>query len=134
MGNESDSLVLKQAARLGELHALLDELKRALDAFHGAGLQAAAGCGLHETTLGEAAVWVEYEYEPASGDGWNEPREQATVSVTGVLINGKLCKAQDVAPHMLEEWAVEVMESLNDDAQAMYVDRCERDMDARASQ
>jgi len=99
--------------------AALAELAR----WQGKGLTPQAGCGLHQCILGDADVWVEYEYEPASGDGWNEPREEASVNVICVLINGVMCDAQDVAPHRCEEWAVEIMEALNDDAQAKFQDR-----------
>jgi len=94
-----------------------------LAAWKGKGLTPQIGCGLQEATLGDAKVWIEYEYEPASGDGFNEPREEASVTVIGVLINGTMCDAQDVAPHMLDEWSVEVMAALNDDAQSMHFDR-----------
>ena len=119
MGNESDSLVLKQAARLGELLAQVGALQRAIDELHGKTLQAASGCGLQQVHLGDADVWVEYEYEPASGDGWDEPREEATVTVIGVFLNGVMCSA-DVAPQMIEEWEVEIMESLNDEAASQF--------------
>jgi hypothetical protein len=39
-----------------------------------------------ETTIGEdeRAVIVEFDYEPASGDGFHEPREEAQVMITQV--------------------------------------------------
>jgi len=93
--------------------AALAELAR----WQGKGLTPQAGCGLHQCILGDADVWVEYEYEPASGDRWNEPREEASVTVICVLINGVMCDAQDVAPHRCEEWAVEIMQTLADEYQ-----------------
>ena len=128
-----------------EGQAAIAELAR----WQGKGLMPRPGCGLHQTSLDDAEVWIEYEYEPASGDGWNEPREEASVTVIGILINGVMCDAQDVAPHMVDEWSVEIMEALNDDAQSQFQDRddsrddeaadrasdrYERDLDARASQ
>ena len=88
--------------------------------WQGKGLTPQNGCGLHQTSLGDAEVWIEYEYEPASGDGWNEPREEASVTVIGILINGCMCDASDVAPHMLDEWSVEIMEALNDEAASQF--------------
>lgn len=52
--------------------------------------------------IGVQDCTIEYTAIPASGDGWNEPREEACVQVEGVSINiGD--KMVDISS-MIEDW------------------------------
>lgn len=77
----------------------------------GNNLKAARGCSLAYLVFGPLEVAVEYEFEPASGDGWNEPRYEASVSVLRVYLNGCWCDAADVASgDQITKWEVDIME------------------------
>lgn len=79
----------------------------------------ARGCHFLHSYFGAASVVVEYEIEPASGDGWNEPRYEAEVTILRVLLNGVWCDAEDVASERTRQrWAEEVFESIADEKAA----------------
>lgn len=79
----------------------------------------ARGCHFLHSYFGAASVVVEYEIEPASGDGWNEPRYEAEVTILRVLLNGVWCDAEDVASEKTRQrWAEEVFESIADEKAA----------------
>ena len=89
------------------IRALADRVNVA----EGNNLKAARGCSLAYLTFGPLEVAVEYEFEPASGDGWNEPRYEASVSVLRVYLNGCWCDAADVASaDQITKWEVDIME------------------------
>ena len=89
------------------IRALADRVNVA----EGNNLKAARGCSLAYLVFGPLEVAVEYEFEPASGDGWNEPRYEASVSVRRVYLNGHWCDAQDVASaDQITKWEVDIME------------------------
>jgi hypothetical protein len=84
------------------------------------------GCQFHTTILGDAEVLVEYEYEPASGDGWNEPHEPATVTVLQLFINGKWCDASDILDEdRIEKIEVEIVEGMAEAAEDDKIDAYE---------
>jgi len=89
------------------IRALADRVNVA----EGRNLKAARGCSLAYLVFGPLEVAVEYEFEPASGDGWNEPRYEASVSVLRVYLNGCWCDAADVASEdQISKWEVDIME------------------------
>ena len=89
------------------IRALADRVNVA----EGRNLKAARGCSLAYLVFGPLEVAVEYEFEPASGDGWNEPRYEASVSVLRVYLNGCWCDAADVASEdQITKWEVDIME------------------------
>ncbi len=89
------------------IRALADRVNVA----EGNNLKAARGCHLAYLVFGPLEVAVEYEFEPASGDGWNEPRYEASVSVLRVYLNGYWCDAADVASgDQITKWEVDIME------------------------
>jgi len=89
------------------IRALADRVNVA----EGNNLKAARGCSLAYLVFGPLEVAVEYEFELASGDGWNEPRYEASVSVLRVYLNGCWCDAADVASaDQITKWEVDIME------------------------
>ena len=68
--------------------ATIRHLAHQLQTINGANAIAAPGCEIVEANIGPASVRVEVECEPASGDGWNEPRHEADFAASRVLING----------------------------------------------
>lgn len=74
---------------------------------------------IHDSYLGAAKVQVSYEYERASGDGWNEPRHEEQVTVAAALINDAWCDVEDVAtPATIQRWEEEIWASRADEANA----------------
>jgi hypothetical protein len=64
----------------------------------------AAGCDVIHLTIWGAPCWVEYEIEPESGDGWDEPHMPEEVIIMGVVINGVLCNGADVPDDVVDGW------------------------------
>jgi hypothetical protein len=86
------------------------------DTLEGTNAKASNGCGLHKSHFGDAEVLVEYEYEPADGDGWNEPHYDAQVIPHAVFLNGVWCDAEDVASEKTRErWAEEIFQGFEDE-------------------
>lgn len=91
--------------------ATIRALAERVNVAEGHNLKAARGCSLAYLVFGPLEVAVEYEFEPASGDGWNEPRYEASVSVLRVYLNGCWCDAADVASaDQITKWEVDIME------------------------
>ena len=91
--------------------ATIRALAERVNVAEGNNLKAARGCSLAYLVFGPLEVAVEYEFEPASGDGWNEPRYEASVSVLRVYLNGCWCDAEDVASaDQIAKWEVDIME------------------------
>lgn len=91
---------------LAEAHAVsIRELARQLQTLNGANASPASGCHISEQRLGTISVQVEFEGEPASGDGWNEPRHEIEIVVTRVFLHGTWQDAQDVVPQaVIDRW------------------------------
>lgn len=79
-----------------------------LEVYRGTALTPQAGCALHQTSWGDATVWVELEIQPEEGDGWNEPHHDESVRVIGILVNGRMCDAdladEDTQERWVQEW------------------------------
>ena len=83
----------------------------------GIGLMPARGCELVSMFLGDAAVWVEFEFErgqreitQADPDDCQEGIS-ASVSILRVYINGRWCDAQDVVPDaVITRWEESLLE------------------------
>ena len=89
------------------IRALADRVNIA----EGNNLKPARGCRLATFIMGDIDVTCEYEYEPASGDGWNEPREEASFAILRAYLNGRWNDAEDVIPGpVLERWTVQLYE------------------------
>lgn len=89
----------------------LREIGARLAEYEGRDVMPQTGCVIERMTLGDADVLVEFECEPASGDGWNEPRHQASVEAIAVYINGAWCDISDIGcEDAADRWVVEVQE------------------------
>lgn len=117
----------------GQTAALAVEHAAELARLQGYGLTPQAGCQLHETSLGDATVWIEYEQTPAVGDGWNEPYHDASVSIVGVLVNGQMIDSAEMPKRTIERWEQEILDgavTAADDAQAEAAERRRDEMEA----
>lgn len=109
---------------------LADELAK----LQGHGHTPQNGCFHVEAFLGDADVLVEFEHEGASGDGWNEPRYEESITPLCVLINGTWVDCDQFAPEVLNRWHEKGWEHLKDLAErdaedraaAQYADRMDR--------
>lgn len=70
----------------------------------------------------EDGLAVEYDYSPADGDGWNEPRTPKSVDIYSVIVGG-VEMIDYIAPRILELWAETILESLGDDEDPPERDR-----------
>ena len=92
------------------IRALADRVNLA----EGWNLNASRGCELRTFVMGDIDVTCEVECEPASGDGWNEPREEARFTILRAYLNGRWNDAEDVIPGpVLERWTVSLYEGGN---------------------
>lgn len=122
-----NALCAKQASLIGQQREELRTLK-------GTNATPQRGCSFHTTTLGDADVLCEYEFEPASGDGWNEPREPATVTLIQLFINGKWCDAEDIlSRERIERIEVEIAETRDDAHEQDQIDAYEANRDWSAA-
>lgn len=112
----------------------IESLCSDLNEWSGAGQKPQTGCGFATLPWGESEALVEFEWEGASGDGWNEPRVEASVNILGVLLNRVWVDAEDNVPaHILDQWRVKLHEDraeaierdADDRAEAKYRDRME---------
>lgn len=114
-----DGFTTSYAALCVLLENQIRQLCHEINVLQGKGQRPARGCAFHESNLGAAHVLIEYEVEPASGDGWNEPRYEAQVTVLRVFINGQWCDAEDVASDAtIERWTEEIVQGQEDSAEA----------------
>lgn len=105
-----------------EIHQLCHQL----ETLKGTNAVPARGTYHHHSYFGAADVLVEFEYEKASGDGWNEPRYEATVTPVRVFLNGVWCDAEDVADEKtIQRWSEEIFQSWEDDKSAYDESRAE---------
>lgn len=124
---------LKQLPPLLLLKAA-QELADELAKLQGHGHTPQNGCFHVEAFLGDADVLVEFEHEGASGDGWNEPRYEESITPLCVLINGTWVDCDQFAPEVLNRWHEKGWEHLKDLAErdaedraaAQYADRMDR--------
>lgn len=104
----------------------LTEIGARLAEYEGRDVTAQPGCVIERMVLGDADVLVEFECEPASGDGWNEPRYEASVEAIQVYINGAWCDIADVGcEDAADRWVIEAKERWADAADAARIDAME---------
>ena len=94
----------------GSHEASIRDLVGKLQALAGATARPASGCHMSEQLLGGACVQVEFEAEPASGDGINEPRHELSIAVTRVFLNGYWICAEDcIDAGVIERWEANIL-------------------------
>lgn len=81
----------------------------------GSGQSAANGCVLFTVPLEDAEILVEFEIEPAEGDGWDEPRYERSVTATSAFVNGAWVSASAFQLHITEQWEASATEMLDDE-------------------
>jgi hypothetical protein len=94
-----------------------------LQRLQGKGLIPQAGCLIAEMPLGDASVFVEYEYTPGrpgvhtlrNGDP-GYPDEPAEVVILNVLVNGAMVDADLFADAVLDRWVQDILDSDQGDA------------------
>lgn len=121
-----DTLAALPSAVPESLRRELQSLAARLSEFEGHDVMPQAGCQVERMTLGSADVLVEFECEPESGDGWNEPHYDASVIPLQVFINGAWCDIGDVVPEATATaWSVEVQQRWADEADAAKAEAAE---------
>ena len=75
-----------------------------LATFEGHGLTPQEGCFHAESFLGDANVIVEFEHEGESGDGWNEPHYDESITPLCALINGVWVDADQFSEEVQDRW------------------------------
>jgi hypothetical protein len=81
----------------------------------GLGQEAANGCVLFTVPLEDAEILVEFEIEPAEGDGWEEPRYERSITATSAFVNGVWVSASSFQLHVTEQWEALATEMLDDE-------------------
>ena len=106
-------------------HAVQDAHERSirdlvaeLNTLHGLGQNAANGCVIFTVPLEDAEVMVEFEIEPASGDGWDEPRYERSISATSAFIGGVWVPTSIFQLHITEQWEALATDMIDDEAEA----------------
>ena len=80
----------------------------------------------YETDLNDVPVTVTYEYEPAEGDGWNNPHFCESVNIVEIKDkNGNI--VDDVSTEDEDGLMTEILEALHQDA----IDRAADEADYR---
>lgn len=105
-----------------------------LATIEGHGLTPQNGSFFAESFLGDANVLVECEHEGASGDGWNEPHYDESITPICALINGVWVDADQFSEDVTDRWqqagvdhlAAQREADLEDRAAAQHADRMER--------
>jgi len=115
----------------GAHEATVRDLAAELNTLKGIGHTPQAGCFFSEKFLGEATVLIEFEAEPASGDGWNEPRREAEVHVLQVLVNGAWIDADLIDPSTVERWETEMLEAADEAREQAKIEAAEARAEAR---
>jgi hypothetical protein len=95
-----------------QAQAAIAELQR----LQGKGLVPQAGCLIAEMCLGDASVFVEYEYEPAQRGTFDDPPLPAQVNIIQVLVNGAMVDADKFADSVLDQWIDDILGSDQGDA------------------
>jgi hypothetical protein len=108
------------------IRALCDEL----DTLGGRNATPQAGCIHAWCSLDSADVLVEFEHEPADGDGWNSPRYAESCTPINVLVNGNWISADEFDDDTRTAWAEKALEHL----QAMRDDAAEARAEAMAEE
>ena len=90
------------------------QLAEEVNRLKGFGLQAANGCVIFNVPLEDSEVLVEFEVEPAEGDGWNKPRYERSIAATQALIGGVWVSASAFQLHITEQWEAIATDLIDD--------------------
>lgn len=91
--------------------ATIRALAERVNVAEGRDLTVSRGCKLTWLVMGDIEVPVEYEHEPASGDGWDEPRLEEQFTLLRAYLNGRWNDVEDVIPGpVLERWTAGLYE------------------------
>ncbi len=93
------------------IRRLAEEVNR----LKGFGIQAANGCVIFTVPLGDSEVSVEFEVEPAEGDGFEEPRHERTITATQAFIGGAWVSASAFQLHITEQWEAIATDLIDDE-------------------
>lgn len=118
-------------AKIIALEADIAGLKRELDTLAGRNATPQNDCFHVACFLGDADVLVEFEYEPASGDGWNQPREEESVTLLCALVNGVWVDAHQFAESVQEAWQQRAIDWQTEQAKRAADDAAEARSEAR---
>lgn len=101
----------------------LESIATRLAEYEGQDVMPQNGCLIERMTLGDSDVLVEFECEPASGDGWDEPRVESSVEAIQVYINGSWLDIGDVVPESVADgWVEKAQERWQDEADAARIE------------
>lgn len=106
------------AQECGELEARLREASEQLAVFRCERIVLAAR--RHETLRTDfngVPVVCEFECTPECGDGWNEPREPASIELIYVWLGGRRIDAEEFTMYWQDRWIDEFDEKLADAAE-----------------
>lgn len=93
------------AATLDAAWPLPVDKARALAHYSAEAAQAAKACTFtHLCPLQDTQVEVEFEAEPADGDGWDEPYFAGSLYATRVNVNGAWIGVEAFAQHVIDRW------------------------------
>jgi len=112
-----DGCINENAVRYEHERSIRD-LVAELNTLRGVGQNAANGCVIFTMPLEDAEVMVEFEIEPASGDGWDEPRYERSISATAAFIGGVWVPASIFQLHITEQWEALATDMIDDEAEA----------------
>lgn len=94
-----------EAAALETAWPPLADKARAVAHYSAMAGQAAATCTFtHLCPLQDAAVEVEFEAEPADGDGWDEPYFAGSLYATRAKIGDAWVGVEAFAQHVIDRW------------------------------
>lgn len=91
------------------------ELAAEVNRLKGLSQKETTGCFLHTVPLEEADVLVEFDVEPAEGDGWDEPRYERSITATSAFVNGVWVSASSFQLHITEQWVALATDMLDDE-------------------
>lgn len=95
--------------------ATIRDLVAQLNTLQGINHTPQAGCVHRAMALGESFVLVEFEVEEASGDGFEEPRYERTVSAIQALINGVWVDMSVIDADVVAGWEADFLQAEADD-------------------
>lgn len=115
MATETDLEARCRLAReCGELGALLRDAREQLAVWRCERVRGAHKNETFRTDFNGLPIVCEFECTPACGDGWNEPREPASVELIWVWIGGMRMDGEDFSKYWQERWALEFEEFLGE--------------------
>lgn len=101
----------------------LESIAARLAEYEGRDLMARNGCAIEVMDLGNTSAPVEFEVQPASGDGFEEPRFDGSVTPVQVYLNGRWCDIADAVPEeACDRWVEEVQGKWAAEADAFRIE------------